>query len=205
MAIITFCAVWAALATLRVIRQQTAENRRAIEAARHSAAAAAISAHAFVNSERAWVVVNDQRAPKLMDSQSFFGKFLTIEIINRGRTPARFTGTIRANSKFATLKDLPEIPDFPPPRPDSPADSELMLSPNETRDVVIPISLPSEHWEAASKAEASEGRRLFVYASFLYYAFGELRGELGVCYAYIPDPNQPPFIRHGPQGYNKQT
>jgi hypothetical protein len=209
--IIGLLGVVAALWTLSAIHQQARDNLVAITAARASAHAATQSAEAFVHSERAWIVVNNKYPPRIVDFLEGHAEIraLELEIINSGRTPGRFTGTVRINSKLTKIEDLPAVPDFSPAWPGAPAESEFTLSPKEKRRFKIPI-IPTEKWDAVSKGrgETPEGQRLFVYASFLYYAFGDLIGELGICYCYFPERpwNKPHgFIRMGPKGYNKQT
>jgi hypothetical protein len=211
LAIIGALGICAALKTLRIIRRQAADNLRAIRASEVAAVAARKSADALINSERAWVVVNTKQSPQLVEFIEGHPeiKALEVEFVNRGRTPARLTGTVRVNSKIAKLEELPSVPDFAPPSPGVPSESEFMLSPNETLRYKIPI-IPSEQWSEANKERAEDlGQHLFVYASVLYYAFGdETLAELGICYMYVrkhPGRKEDGFIRRGPKGYNKQT
>jgi hypothetical protein len=198
----------ALIAQAIIFRKTLIENRRLIQASRDAANAARMSAEGLIKSERAWLVVNSERPAKLIDAPGNAQiKALSFEIANRGRTPARFAGNIRANSKLTRLEELPANPDFSPAYLE-PAHLGSVLSPNETMAITVPI--PTENWTAVSVGSGRKGdRQLFVYASVLYYSFGETEtAELGVCYIYAPEQpwgKENGFIRGGPKEHNKHT
>jgi hypothetical protein len=188
---------WLAYHQWRAMQQQAhhmrdtlAETRKAADAAIKSAEAAKRSADVLINSERAWVIVNDVSPPLFnVEGQPHEFRF---EIKNIGKTVARLTGPYRTRFHLlAHNEKLPDVPEygiaetlFPSGMTETPIYGNV-LAPGETDTVTyacFELLMTPEVFESMERGD----QRLYFYASLMYFDFAEKERELQFCYLYRP-------------------
>lgn len=198
------------------IRSQAKAAHRQADIARDAATAAEKSADALINSERAWIVVDDiSPPPEVLMPQPSPGPLMVmtfgVRFKNCGRTIARPTdGRIRFHT-VETTGGLPPIPDYgakgdvhglPPGR---------IIAPNQTfgGGALLEETMLSHEQITAIKQHTLS---LYFYGFIAYRDFVGDDHEMRFCYVYrfptgliLKGLDKDEFIPGGPEAYNQST
>jgi hypothetical protein len=195
--------------TFITIAWQAVETRRAAQAAQ-------VSAKALINSERAWVVINEISPPPGLISQPNPGPLTTMRMAftfkNCGRTIARIKDVQIRFHTIRAIEDLPQVPDYKPSA--FPADKFFgqILAPSQEFEVATSFEggMPTdEQITAIRRYELA----LCAYGCVRYLDFANEPRVSQFCYVYyvprglvmIGVNEKERFETGGPPGYNRYT
>jgi hypothetical protein len=166
--------------------------RHEAQIAKEIAAAANLNAKAVIDSERAWIVADEN--PRIADIAS--GQPITIiwTIRNGGKTTARVTEKAEAYSVQFSLNGLPEQPNYSLPTlwPDG-----IVLAPNSTLNCAVRVLNP-DPWHQIENGSMI----LFVYGLVKYRDVFEREHETRYIFRY--DASKA-FSADGKLEYSKAT
>ena len=195
----------AGILTYRAIRRQTAATESQTGAIAKQAAAseeaarmARVNTEALIESERAWVVVEDIGYPALGAGAA---NNLTFAFKNAGRTIARLTGPLRYSFQLLRSGEaLPEFPDYAHATVRDFLGGRILTFEDKSNTISLPIPEPIDDDILASLDSGDTS--LHCYVSLTYYDAFEKERETRFGYFYLPKEGWIPISN---QEYNKNT
>jgi len=193
--ILTFRAIWRQTAATE---SQTCALVKQAAASEEAAKMARINTEAMINSERAWVVVEDIGYPALRAGAA---NNLTFAFKNVGRTIARLTGPLRFSFHFLpNAEALPDIPNYSHETIRDSLGGRILSSEDKSATINLPIPDPIDD-DMLSSLDSGI-RSLLFYVSLTYCDSFEKERETRFGYLYLPKEG---WILIGNKEYNKNT
>lgn len=174
---------------LQEMKEAGNKTESLIGTARENATTALLTANAFINAERAWIVL------ELIESYEANRKMFKAVLTNYGRSPAHVIGYNISHAYTMTIADLP-----PEPRPYTHTEvAQPLLVPNEEFEVQqVPAVYPHELPKTITQQP-------FLYWGVIRYkdSIGNLEHETWFCRRYNVHTRE--FDMVGPPSYNRYT
>jgi hypothetical protein len=201
------------LAEIKAAGEQT---KRMIEHAGKQADAAFLNAHAVVNAERPWMLINMVVDVGQVGTDPPVS--LSVSFINQGRTPAEIISFEQHLDCKQSTGDLPTPPVYSTPEGQVLLHTAMVAPGREWKDrgessFALSTNFTAEQWQ-----DIRSGRQRALYWGRLRYrdlieeprtvheiAGQQVRGAHETCFCYFYSPALREFLITGPYGYNKHT